>query len=209
MLVAEDSAFVAGKTLGGCGSCYEIQCADTAVGGWFKAQNTFGAAWEASVLPDPPMDIRLTNAKGEQLVLKKIISVPGFVGDVLSDVQFGGSFAPKAPRPSRQTAPIPIPGSGPSPSPLPSPVPSPVPAPVPSLVPSPTLLPTPPAVPSISPPSLKPPAVGVASLPATSGPSPTPSPSTSGPPRRPSASPLPDPSTEGSGASGPLLGRQP
>ncbi|CAD7696153.1 unnamed protein product [Ostreobium quekettii] len=307
MLVAEGSAFVAGKTLDGCGSCYEIQCADTAerckdgplstsiiamvggncdegcddtdfnlhtgafsqlaaargggiqvrireapctpdgnvvvnieeyrasdggyvkfavrnipgdggltsveikgsneVGGWFEADNTFGAAWEASVLPDPPLDLRLTNTEGEQLVLKAIISVPGFVGDVLSDEQFAGSFAPKAAKPSNQPAPIPIPGSGPPPSLVPSPVPSPlpslVPSPVPSLVPSPTPLPAPP---SPSPPSLKPPAVGVVSTPTPGGGST--SPSTGSPPRRSTTSPSPILPTPGSAASK-LLDGQP
>jgi hypothetical protein len=29
--------------------------------------NTFGAVWEASKLPEPPLDIRLTNSVGEKV----------------------------------------------------------------------------------------------------------------------------------------------
>lgn len=60
------------------------------VGTWRPAENLFGAAWEASILPSAPLDLRLTNTRGEQLVLKEIIpfQIPGFVGEVVSNVQF-------------------------------------------------------------------------------------------------------------------------
>lgn len=62
-------------------------------------ENLFGAAWEASDLPLPPMDVRLTNTNGEQLILKEIIKEAGFVGNALSDIQFSGAptFEPEIP----------------------------------------------------------------------------------------------------------------
>ena len=40
---------------------------------WQSAENLFGAAWEASVLPVPPLDIQVTNTKGEEVILKCVL----------------------------------------------------------------------------------------------------------------------------------------
>ncbi|CAD7700663.1 unnamed protein product [Ostreobium quekettii] len=57
-------------------------------GSWRPAENHFGAAWEASLLPDAPLDMRLTNTLGEQLVLKGVVPSAGFIGDIETGQQF-------------------------------------------------------------------------------------------------------------------------
>ena len=37
---------------------------------WRPMMNTFGANWELSQLPSPPLDIRITNVYGQQVLLK-------------------------------------------------------------------------------------------------------------------------------------------
>ncbi|CAD7696155.1 unnamed protein product [Ostreobium quekettii] len=96
-------------------------------GGWRLADNLFGAAWEASVLPDAPLDIRLTNVQGEQLVLKNVIKTPGFLGDIVSDGQFSTAAPgktssglhphPPTPQAQRRSQPAPEPQPLHSPSP--------------------------------------------------------------------------------------------
>lgn len=34
---------------------------------WLSMANSFGAVWEASQLPEPPLDIRITNSVGEKV----------------------------------------------------------------------------------------------------------------------------------------------
>jgi len=54
----------------------------------FRAMtNPFGAAWEASRLPELPWDIRLTNSAGQSLVLKRAITSDK-TGDVPATVNF-------------------------------------------------------------------------------------------------------------------------
>eukprot|EP00803_Ostreobium_quekettii_P005677 evm.model.scf_1759.4 EVM.evm.TU.scf_1759.4 scf_1759:20146-24117(+) len=290
MLVAPGSALAAGNTLNGCGSCYEIQCADqgrckgtktvtamvggtcsegcddssfnlhvntfsqlsspqdggisvrirkvscapgenilvtvneyrateggyiklairnvpgdgglTALeikgsneaGGWRSADNTFGAAWEASLIPNPPLDIRITNTKGERLILRGIITTPGFLGDALSDVQFGKPSNASA-APSRPDASPAAPGASPSPAALPRP------SPLPSLVassPSPSpITPSPTSVPGTTSPT-----VGAVPSGSTSS-APTTAQAADGPPRRPT-SPSPSPAKEMEEANSPL-----
>ncbi|WIA07996.1 hypothetical protein OEZ85_007467 [Tetradesmus obliquus] len=55
---------------------------------WLSMANSFGAVWEASQLPEPPLDIRITNSVGEKVVIKNAIAVPGIVGDIETTPQF-------------------------------------------------------------------------------------------------------------------------
>jgi hypothetical protein len=41
---------------------------------WRPMMNTFGANWELSQLASPPLDIRITNVYGQQVVLKWVAS---------------------------------------------------------------------------------------------------------------------------------------
>ena len=38
--------------------------------GWEPLQRSYGAVWERSGLPDPPLDLRITNAAGQQVVAR-------------------------------------------------------------------------------------------------------------------------------------------
>jgi hypothetical protein len=37
---------------------------------WRPMKNTYGAVFEASILPNPPFSIRITNTAGQQVVAK-------------------------------------------------------------------------------------------------------------------------------------------
>lgn len=50
--------------------------------------NTFGAVWEASRLPEPPMDIRIENSIMQTVVVKNAVATAGVTGDVETTAQF-------------------------------------------------------------------------------------------------------------------------
>lgn len=50
--------------------------------------NTFGAVWEASKLPEPPMDVRMVNSILQTVVIKNAVVTAGFTGDVETTAQF-------------------------------------------------------------------------------------------------------------------------
>ncbi|KAF6259123.1 hypothetical protein COO60DRAFT_1044380 [Scenedesmus sp. NREL 46B-D3] len=55
---------------------------------WLALDNTYGAVWEASNFPEPPLDLRITNSVGEKVVIKNAIAVAGIVGDIETTPQF-------------------------------------------------------------------------------------------------------------------------
>ena len=60
-------------------------------GKWMGMQNTYGAVWEASRLPPPPLDIILKDQTGQQVVLPSILTATDVTGDIASTAQFAGS----------------------------------------------------------------------------------------------------------------------
>lgn len=56
--------------------------------GWQLMDNTFGGAWEASKLPQPPMDLRIENSILQTVVIKGAIPTAGLTGDVETTAQF-------------------------------------------------------------------------------------------------------------------------
>ena len=50
--------------------------------------NTFGANWELSGLPNPPIDLRITNTLGQKVIIRKAIKIAGAVGVIETTAQF-------------------------------------------------------------------------------------------------------------------------
>ena len=48
----------------------EMQKEGATDGRWKSLTNTYGAKWEVSMLPEPPLDLRITGADGEVLVAR-------------------------------------------------------------------------------------------------------------------------------------------
>lgn len=64
-----------------------------ASGAWLALDNTFGAAFEMSELPDPPFDLRVTatvSGTKQQVVLRNVIKKAGFTGEIVTNVTFPG-----------------------------------------------------------------------------------------------------------------------
>jgi hypothetical protein len=55
---------------------------------WQKMYNTFGANWELSGLPNPPIDLRITNTLGQKVIIRKAIKVAGATGMIETTAQF-------------------------------------------------------------------------------------------------------------------------
>lgn len=49
---------------------------------WKVMDNTYGGEWEASALPSPPFDLRVTDLYGRKVVLKSVIQKAGVLGEV-------------------------------------------------------------------------------------------------------------------------------
>lgn len=64
--------------------------------GWLNMTNTYGAVWEANLLPPLPWDLRITNAGiSEQLVARRFVTAPVQPGkEFTSMVQFSTSTSP-------------------------------------------------------------------------------------------------------------------
>ncbi|BDA41084.1 probable Expansin-B17 at N-terminal half [Coccomyxa sp. Obi] len=141
-------------------------------------KNTYGAVWEASGLPAPPLDFQLTDSAGHTVVAMGLAFQAA--GDLPTSVQFPPTAAapvspspvavpvlpspsPIIPSPSPPTIPPPVPVL---PSPSPSPVVSPAPVLPPPVVPSPAPV-LPPPTPVLPPPApVVPPPVPVPPLPS-------------------------------------------
>ncbi|KAI7843972.1 hypothetical protein COHA_002510 [Chlorella ohadii] len=55
---------------------------------WTPMQHSFGAAWEASNLPPPPLDLQATDSSGQQVVARRVLQQAGAAGTFPTDVQF-------------------------------------------------------------------------------------------------------------------------
>eukprot|EP00775_Hariotina_reticulata_P002237 gene2237-2549_t len=83
------------KNLAGDGGLTAVELAKSATTSaagptrsWQQLQNTFGANWEASTLPTPPMDIRLTNSLQQKVIVTEAITIAGLTGDIETNAQF-------------------------------------------------------------------------------------------------------------------------
>ncbi|GIL57336.1 hypothetical protein Vafri_12598 [Volvox africanus] len=57
---------------------------------WKLMTNTYGAEWEASGLPSPPYDLRLTDRFDRQIVLQNAVTKAGALGEFPGRAQFPG-----------------------------------------------------------------------------------------------------------------------
>ncbi|CAL8466633.1 g6169 [Coccomyxa elongata] len=112
-------------------------------------KNTYGAVWEASGTPAPPLDFQLTDSAGHVVVARGLAFQAA--GDIPTSVQFPLTAAPVSPLP------VAVPVS-PSPSPV-IPSPSPIIPPPAPVLPSPSPLPVVPPSPVLPPPVVLPPVV--------------------------------------------------
>lgn len=55
---------------------------------WQKMYNSFGANWELSGLPNPPIDLRITNTLGQKVIIRSAIKVAGATGIIETTAQF-------------------------------------------------------------------------------------------------------------------------
>ncbi|PNW73437.1 hypothetical protein CHLRE_14g631950v5 [Chlamydomonas reinhardtii] len=55
---------------------------------WKVMDNTYGGEWEASALPSPPFDLRVTDLYGRKVVLKSVIQKAGVLGEFPGHGQF-------------------------------------------------------------------------------------------------------------------------
>ncbi|KAG2486787.1 hypothetical protein HYH03_014586 [Edaphochlamys debaryana] len=55
---------------------------------WRLMDNTYGAEWEMSALPAPPYDLRITDVFGRQVLLTRVITRAGALGEMPSQGQF-------------------------------------------------------------------------------------------------------------------------
>ncbi|KAG2431183.1 hypothetical protein HXX76_009711 [Chlamydomonas incerta] len=55
---------------------------------WKVMDNTYGGEWEASALPSPPFDLRVTDLYGRKVVLKSVIQKAGVLGEFPGHSQF-------------------------------------------------------------------------------------------------------------------------
>ncbi|KAK9841723.1 hypothetical protein WJX74_010883 [Apatococcus lobatus] len=143
--------------------------------------NTYGAVWELSNLPPPPLDIQLTNAQGQSLVARSVINTQASGSDVA--VSAGPSDGPNPSPSSVTSAPAPAPASlstavSPPASPAATSPPISPEAPPPNPTTSSGSIPSPPTSPATA---VSPPLVSPTSLPSPPAPAPAPSssPSTS------------------------------
>ncbi|KAL4440013.1 hypothetical protein ABPG75_003014 [Micractinium tetrahymenae] len=61
---------------------------DMVASAWRKLHNMYGATWELSGLPAPPLDLRLTDGKGRLVLARQAITVAGKLGVLQTAVQF-------------------------------------------------------------------------------------------------------------------------
>lgn len=70
---------------------------------WMTMFNTFGANWELSRLPPPPLALRLTNTLGQQVIITCAITDPGQLGDIETNAQFPVHHVPQQDTPAANT----------------------------------------------------------------------------------------------------------
>ncbi|KIY98908.1 hypothetical protein MNEG_9055 [Monoraphidium neglectum] len=100
---------------------------------WRKANNTYGAAWELNGVPPPPLHMRITNARGQTIVIADAIPRAGVLGDIETEAQFPPLATPQAAEGTLAAPLVPPPGAylapgtpnvlifhGPDPEPLPA-----------------------------------------------------------------------------------------
>lgn len=75
---------------GGHGAVKSIALRSSASGGdWIPMENRWGAAWELSSSPVPPLDFKITMSDGEEITADKVISdASGISGGIGSPVKF-------------------------------------------------------------------------------------------------------------------------
>eukprot|EP00879_Flechtneria_rotunda_P012123 GHRR01012661.1.p1 GENE.GHRR01012661.1~~GHRR01012661.1.p1 ORF type:complete len:114 (+),score=31.30 GHRR01012661.1:935-1276(+) len=76
------------KNVAGSGGITSVQLAQTGSTAYRPMNNTYGAEWEISIVPAPPLDIKVTNQQGQSVVLRGIITKAGQTGAFKSAVQF-------------------------------------------------------------------------------------------------------------------------
>ncbi|KAK9841371.1 hypothetical protein WJX74_004628 [Apatococcus lobatus] len=83
--------------------------------------NTYGAVWELSNLPQPPLDVQLTNTAGQSLIARNAVGSQTQGVDVATSTQNSPAPVPPGPSPSPSPEAAPAPAPGPSFNPVPSP----------------------------------------------------------------------------------------
>ncbi|PRW59918.1 Nucleolar and coiled-body phospho 1 [Chlorella sorokiniana] len=61
---------------------------DIVASAWRRMINQHGAAWELSGIPVPPLDLRVTDGAGRQVILRRVITEAGRTGSFNSTAQF-------------------------------------------------------------------------------------------------------------------------
>ncbi|KAL4440660.1 hypothetical protein ABPG77_000369 [Micractinium sp. CCAP 211/92] len=78
----------------GAGDIASIQLAPSqSPEAWRPMQRSFGATWELSSLPPPPLDLKATDATGQTVVARQVLQQAGQTGDVPTSTQFQASAA--------------------------------------------------------------------------------------------------------------------
>ncbi|KAI8465741.1 MAG: RlpA-like double-psi beta-barrel-protein domain-containing protein-containing protein [Monoraphidium minutum] len=67
---------------------------------WRRANNTYGAAWELSGVPPPPLHMRITNGRAQTIIITNAIPRAGILGDIDTNAQL-----PPPPPPGAGAAP--------------------------------------------------------------------------------------------------------
>ena len=84
------------QEVGGPGSIKLVQVEGADGQGWHNMANSYGAAWELSQMPPPPLDLRIVDANGNEVTAIGIINQNGQTGTIPAGVQFAFTSTPSA-----------------------------------------------------------------------------------------------------------------
>lgn len=75
------------RNVAGMADVSSVQLARAGTANWIPMNNTFGANWELSKLPSPPLDLRVSTKSGQSVVISGVIR-EGVSGNIATTVQF-------------------------------------------------------------------------------------------------------------------------
>lgn len=75
------------RNVAGMADISSVHLARAGTTNWIPMTNTFGANWELSKLPSPPLDLRVTTKSGQSVVLSGVIK-EGVSGNIATTAQF-------------------------------------------------------------------------------------------------------------------------
>ena len=102
---------VAFLNVAGSGAIETVELKGSNDNNWQEMENSFGARWELSILPDAPLDLRITTSDGEVVEMPRAITRGGATGRFETSAQVGGAAAmavapsPELTPPSREFPP--------------------------------------------------------------------------------------------------------